>query len=85
MFEDQLFLVIGFENNRVFIEAPDAAGQLHSTHQVNRQERLVSSGIVQECLLYVLCKLVHLSLPAPAGRSGLARTNPPAANETGEG
>ena len=46
MLENQLFLVVGFQYQRVLVEALDASRELHSTHQVDRQDNLVLPGIV---------------------------------------
>jgi hypothetical protein len=52
--ENKLFLIAGFEDHRVLIEAFDSAGQLDATHQVNGQEGLILPRIIEKSLLYVL-------------------------------
>ena len=44
--EYQLFLIVGFQNQRVLIEALDPAGELHTAHQIDRQDYFVPPGIV---------------------------------------
>ncbi len=44
--KDQLLLIVGFENHRIFVEALDPAGKFHATHQVDREERFVLARIV---------------------------------------
>ena len=61
MLENQLLLIVCFKYERVFIEAFDASGELHSAHQVNCEEYLVFSGVVEERFLNVLRKLIHFS------------------------
>ena len=44
--ENQLFLVAGFEHNRIFIETLDSARQLDAAHKVNRKNNFVFSCII---------------------------------------
>jgi hypothetical protein len=59
MLEDQLILVVGFENHRVLVEALDATGQFHSTHQINRGHRFVPAGVVEKNILNILHRFFH--------------------------
>ncbi len=38
VFEDELFLLAGFQNDRILVEATDAAGQFDATNEVNRYQ-----------------------------------------------
>ena len=44
--EDELFLVIRFEHDRVLVETLDAARKLHTAHQVDRNESLIFASVV---------------------------------------
>ena len=44
--EDQLLLIIGFQNQRVLIETLDSARELDSAHQIDGKDDLVLPGIV---------------------------------------
>ena len=46
VFENQLFLAVGFKYHGVLIEALNAAGKFHSAHEINRQERFIFARIV---------------------------------------
>jgi len=59
MFEDQLVLIIRFENNGVLVEALDPARQFHSSHQVNRRQCLVFPDIIQKHILNILNLFFH--------------------------
>src|SRR5713226_6054751 len=57
--EDQLFLVIGFQDERVLVETLDAAGKFHAAEQVKGNDSLIFARIVQKAVLYVLRWFVH--------------------------
>ena len=44
--EDQLLLIIGFQNQRVLIETLDSARELNPAHQINGKDYFVLPGIV---------------------------------------
>ena len=46
MLENELVLILRFEDNRVLIEAFDFASQRYPSHQVNRRQCLVFPDIV---------------------------------------
>src|SRR3954471_17894558 len=75
--EDQLFLIVGLEHDRIFIERPDAARQLPSAHQVNRDDGFFFACRIEKRVLDVLCRLVfHLADLLPSGqRSTLVITH----------
>jgi hypothetical protein len=60
MLKDELFLIIGLEYDRVFIETLDPTRQLNPAHEINSEKRFFLAGVVQECLLNVLGELIHL-------------------------
>src|SRR5580692_2111067 len=58
MLEDELLLVAGFENNRVLVKRSDAARQLHSADQIDRNVVPFLSCRVEERILNILlCRL----------------------------
>ncbi len=46
VFEDQLFLVVRFENDGVLVETLDAAGKLYPAHQVDREKSLLFARVI---------------------------------------
>ena len=46
VFEDELFLIAGFKDDRILVETLDPSRQFYSTHQIYGQEGLVLSRIV---------------------------------------
>ena len=54
VFEDQLFLIAGFEHERVFVEASNAAGEFHAAQQINRNGTFFFARIVEKAVLYIL-------------------------------
>ena len=44
--ENKLFLIVGFKDQRIFIEAFDAAGKFHAAQQVNGYNALLFARIV---------------------------------------
>src|SRR5512141_3403210 len=60
--EDELLLVIGLQHDGVFVERSDAACQLYPTEQVNRDRRFVLACCVEEGILDVLRRLIHLPI-----------------------
>lgn len=63
MLENELFLIIRFEYDGVFVETLDPARELDPTHQVNCQERFVFSSVIEERFLDILRKLFHFVFP----------------------
>jgi len=57
MLEDELLLVVGLQHDRVFVEGPDPSAQLYSTHQINRDWRLVLASSIEKSILNILCRL----------------------------
>src|SRR5712691_5508063 len=74
VFEDQLFLVVGFQNQRVFVETLDSARELHAAHQVNGENYFVLAGVVQEAILNILSRFIH-AIPQPFRESKTGVTN----------
>jgi hypothetical protein len=46
VFEYQLLLVIGFQDDGIFVEAFDSSGQFDSAHQIDSQESLIFARVV---------------------------------------
>src|SRR5438270_7353926 len=46
MLEDELFLIVGLQHQRVFIEALDASRKLYATQQANRNDALFLARVV---------------------------------------
>src|SRR5579864_5706544 len=66
MLEDQLFLIVGLQHDRIFVERTDSARQLDPTQQVDRDVELFFAGRVEERVLDVLRRLVfHLPISLP--------------------
>lgn len=59
MLKDELILVVGLEDNGVFVKAFDAPGQFCSTHQVNCGCKFVLSKVVEKHVLDVMCLSFH--------------------------
>jgi hypothetical protein len=60
MLENELFLIVAFEHDGIFVERPDLAGEFHSAKEVNRDGRLILARRIQERILDVLRRLcVH--------------------------
>src|SRR5258708_5648118 len=57
--ENQLLLVIGFEDQRVLIEALDAARKLYAAEQIQRNSSFVLARIVEKAVLDILRRFVH--------------------------
>ena len=57
MLENELLLVVGLQHDRVFVEGPDPSAQLYSTHQINRDWRLVLASSIEKSILNILCRL----------------------------
>src|SRR5271170_7313044 len=58
MFENELLLIAGFENYRVLVKRSDAARQLHSADQIDRNVVPFLSCRVEERILNILlCRL----------------------------
>src|SRR5438552_3314277 len=60
MFENQLFLIVGFQHNRVLIERANTSGQLHSAHQINRDAAAFLASGIEEGVLNVLPRRLTL-------------------------
>ena len=65
VFENQLFLIVGFEHHGVLVEALNAARQLHATEEVNGDYAFFFARIIEKAILYVLRWFVHLRFPLP--------------------
>jgi hypothetical protein len=52
--EDELFLVVGFQYQRILVKAFDAARELDATHQIDGDDNFVFARIVQEAVLNIL-------------------------------
>lgn len=66
MLENQLVLIVGLQHQGVFVKALDAAGELHSTQEVNSDQALLFACIVEKTILNVLCLFFHrIFLPEP--------------------
>jgi hypothetical protein len=62
--EDELFLVIVFQQNGILIEGSYASRQFDAAHQVNRNLRFILANSVQKSVLNILCCLAfHLLSP----------------------
>jgi hypothetical protein len=76
--EDQLLLVVVFQQHRILVERADLPGQLDAADQINRDGGLVLADRVQECVLNVLCRLgLHMPISCfllGVGRNQNART-----------
>lgn len=57
MFEDKLFLVAIFQQNRILIEGADLSRKLDSANQVNRDQRFVFADGIEKGVLNILCRL----------------------------
>lgn len=54
MLEDELFVLAGFQNNRVLVEATDTSSQFDATDQVNRNWRTLTAYLIEKGILEVL-------------------------------
>ena len=54
MLENKLFLMIGFQDDRVLVEAAEPAHELDSTHEENRDRHFISPNRVEINILNVL-------------------------------
>jgi hypothetical protein len=54
--KDELLLIVVFQQNGIFIERPNATGQLYTAYQVNRDLGFVFTDCVQKGVLNVLCR-----------------------------
>ena len=57
--EDELFLIIGLEYKRVFIEALDSPRKFHAAEEIDGDQPLFLARIIQKAVLYVLRRFVH--------------------------
>src|SRR6185437_9275026 len=57
--EDQLFLIIGLDYKRVFVEALDSPRKFHAAEEIDGDQPLFLARIIQKAVLYVLSRFVH--------------------------
>ena len=63
MLEDELFLIVRFQYDGIFVKRTNTARKLDAAEQVNGDLRLVFAGSIEERVLNVLCRLVfHLPI-----------------------
>jgi hypothetical protein len=63
MLENELFLIVGFQDYRILIKGPNAAREFHATEQINGDLDSVLARSVEERVLNVLCRLIfHLPI-----------------------
>ena len=60
MLENQLFLIVGFEHERILIEALDTAGEFHAAQEIDSNHTFFFARIVQKTILYVLRWFIHI-------------------------
>ena len=60
MLENQLFLIVGFEHERILIEALDTAGEFHAAQEIDSNHTFFFARIVQKTVLYVLRRFIHI-------------------------
>src|SRR5271163_3859836 len=63
MFENELLLIAGFENYRVLVKRSDAARQLHSADQIDRNVVPFLSCRVEERILNILLRRLCFHMP----------------------
>jgi hypothetical protein len=64
VFEDQLLLIVVFQQNGIFIERPNPSSQFHTAYQVNRDLGFILADRIQKSVLNVLsCFAFHLLSP----------------------
>src|SRR5581483_9346164 len=77
VFEDQLFLVIGFQYDRIFIEGSDTTREFYPAQQINGNERFVFTSGVEERILDILRRLVvHRRSPLFVGDKSRSHAAP---------
>ena len=69
VFKDKLFLVVGFQDQRVLIEALDASRKFDAAHEINSEDNFVLARIVEKAVLYILRRLIHRVLPADSAEA----------------
>src|SRR5664279_1107758 len=57
MLEDQLFLRVVLQQDRVLVEGAYFARKFHAAHQIDRDWALVFTDRVEKCVLDILCRL----------------------------
>ena len=67
--KNKLLLIIGLKHQGIFVETLDAAGELDTAHEVNRENNLVLAGVVQKTILDILRWLIHGRSPQPISGS----------------
>lgn len=79
MLEDQLLLMVVFEDQRKLVKASDSPAQFYAAQQIERHRNPLSARVVQEAFLDVLrrffavvllinCGCVHVVRPFPPER-----------------
>jgi hypothetical protein len=71
--EDELFLIIGLEHERVFIEALDSPRKFHAAEEIDGNQSLFLARIIQKAVLYVLRRFVHGASKRPEKLKKTAR------------
>ena len=59
VFENELFLITGFENQGVLIEALDPSGEFDAAHQIDREHHFLFASIIQKTILNILRRFFH--------------------------
>ncbi len=54
VFEDELFLLAGFQNDRILVEATDTASQFDAADKINRYQRTLAAHLIEKGVLEVL-------------------------------
>jgi len=57
VFEDELLLIVGLQNNGVLIERADASAELYPAHKIDRDRRLIFSSSIKKGVLNILRRL----------------------------
>src|SRR5579884_2265964 len=57
--ENELFLIVGLEHERVFIEALDPPRKFHAAEEIDGDQSLFLARIIQKAVLYVLRRFIH--------------------------
>jgi len=65
MLENELLLTVRLQNHGVLVKGADAARQLHTAEQINRDARSLFAGRVKEGILNVLRRLIAVHSRSP--------------------
>jgi len=57
VFENQLLLIVGFQNHRILVKRANATAQLYAAHQINGDRGLVFASSIEEGVLNILRRL----------------------------